>query len=108
MGAVATPRTVLDFPAMADHGPNSKSSRLTRRLSGPQLTRVVVGAVALIFAIIFIAINQNRVRIHFVFFTVTTRVWVGFLVCLAVGALLGQAVGAYRKRNAHPTSRGGA
>ena len=64
------------------------------------MTRLVVGAVALIYGIIFIVLNTGRVRIHFVFLTVTTHLWVGLLVCLAAGALLGQAIGTYRKRSA--------
>jgi uncharacterized integral membrane protein len=69
----------------------------------------VIGAVALIFGVIFIALNRSRVRIHFVFFTVTSRLWVGFLVSLVLGALLGQALVAYRKRAAHSDRpRGGA
>jgi uncharacterized integral membrane protein len=65
----------------------------------PRLTRILIGAVALIYGIIFIALNRGRVRIHFVFFTVTSRLWVGFLVCVALGALLGQAFGVYRRRS---------
>jgi hypothetical protein len=40
-----------------------------------------------------------------VFFTVTSRLWVGFVVCVAVGALLGQTIGAYRRRSKsnHPS-----
>jgi len=57
-------------------------------------------AVAVIYAIIFISLNRTNVRIHFVFFTVTTRLWVGFLVCIGLGALLGHAVGVYRRRRA--------
>ena len=68
-------------------------------------TRIVVVAAAVIYAIIFIALNRTNVRIHFVFFTVTTRLWVGFLVCVALGVLLGHAVGVYRRRRA--TRQGG-
>jgi uncharacterized integral membrane protein len=38
------------------------------------------------------------VRIHFIFFTVHSRLWVGFLVSLVLGALLGQAFLSFRKR----------
>jgi uncharacterized integral membrane protein len=61
--------------------------------------RIVVAAVALIYGVIFIALNRDKVRIHFLFFTVTSRLWVGLLVCLILGAVLGQALGgSYRKR----------
>jgi uncharacterized integral membrane protein len=46
--------------------------------------------VVLALAIAFIVENHSEVRIHFVFFTVTTRMWVGFLVSLALGAALGR------------------
>jgi uncharacterized integral membrane protein len=64
------------------------------------VTRIVLAAAGVIYAIIFIALNRTRVRIHFVFFSVTSRLWVGFLVCLALGALLGHAAGVYRRRRA--------
>jgi uncharacterized integral membrane protein len=69
-------------------------------MRGLSVTRLAIGAVALIYAIIFIALNTSRVRIHFVFFTVTTPLWVGLLLCLVVGALLGQGIGVYRRRTA--------
>ena len=45
-----------------------------------------------ILAILFIVQNSDRVEMSFVFFTVTARLWVGLLVALILGALLGQAV----------------
>lgn len=90
---------------MADDSVNSKSPRPARRVGGVAVTRLVVGAVALVYGIIFIVLNTSRVRIHFVFFTVTSRLWVGLLVCLAAGALLGQAFGTYRKRSAKSRRR---
>ena len=83
---------------MADDSAQSKTPRQVRRVGGVPVTRLAVGAVALIYAIIFIVLNTGKVRIHFVFFTVSTHLWVGLLVCLAIGALLGQALGTYRKR----------
>jgi uncharacterized integral membrane protein len=71
-----------------------------------------VAALVLIYAVIFIALNRTKVRTHFVFFTVTSRLWVSFLVCLILGALLGQGLGVYRRRRSaksdHPTPDGGA
>jgi uncharacterized integral membrane protein len=66
----------------------------------PPWVRIIVAAVCLILGIVFISLNSRTVRIHFVFFTVSTYLWVGFLVCLVLGALLGQAFGAWRKRSA--------
>jgi uncharacterized integral membrane protein len=91
---------------MADDSAKPKTPRQIRSVGGVPVTRLAVGGVALIYAIIFVVLNTGRVRIHFVFFTVSTHLWVGLLVCLAIGALLGQALGSYRKRAArsrHPS-----
>jgi uncharacterized integral membrane protein len=91
---------------MADESAKPKTPRRVRSVGGVPVTRLAIGGVALIYAIVFIALNTSRVRIHFVFFTVSTHVWVGLLVCLALGALLGQGLGTYRKRLArsrHPS-----
>jgi uncharacterized integral membrane protein len=56
------------------------------------ITRLVVAAAVVILAILFVVQNNDRVEMSFVFFTVTTRLWVGLLVALVLGALLGQAV----------------
>lgn len=83
---------------MPDPTPSHKSSRSTKRINNENLPRIIVGAVALIYGVIFIVLNRGKVRIHFVFFTVTSRLWVGLLVCLVLGALLGQALGGARRR----------
>jgi uncharacterized integral membrane protein len=89
---------------MAGSTATHKSSHSTGGVNRARLTRIIVAAVALIYAIIFIALNRGRVRIHFLFFTVTSRLWVGLLVCLALGALLGHGFGVYRRRR--PTRPG--
>jgi uncharacterized integral membrane protein len=61
---------------------------------GPDLrliTRLLVAAAMVVLAILFVVQNNDRVEMSFVFFTVTTRLWVGLLVALVLGALLGQA-----------------
>jgi uncharacterized integral membrane protein len=60
--------------------------------------RIILAAAGGIYAILFIALNRTKVHIHFVFFTVSSRLWVGFLVCLALGVLLGHGFGVYRRR----------
>ena len=56
------------------------------------ITRLVVGSVVVVLAILFVVQNSDRVETTFVFFDVTTRLWVGLVVALILGALLGQAV----------------
>jgi uncharacterized integral membrane protein len=81
---------------------SSKSSSQFRRFfrgsDGPNWTRIAIAALALIYGILFIVLNKAKVRVHFVFFTVNTRLWVGFLVCVVLGALLGQSIGSHRRR----------
>ena len=54
--------------------------------------RFAVAGIAILVAVLFMAQNNERVELNFLMFTVTTRVWVGLLVTLVLGALLGQAV----------------
>jgi uncharacterized integral membrane protein len=62
------------------------------------IARLVIAAVAVVLAVIFIAQNSERVELSFIFVRVTTRVWVGLLVALVLGALLGQVVEALVRR----------
>jgi uncharacterized integral membrane protein len=56
--------------------------------------RLIVAAVALIVAVIFIFQNSERVETTFLVFNVTTRLWVGLLVAVLVGVILGLVAGA--------------
>ncbi len=69
-------------------------SRLREMVSTP----LIIGVVALVLAVVFIVENTQRVRIHFIFFTVSSRLWIGFIVCLVLGALFGQVLGLLRRR----------
>jgi uncharacterized integral membrane protein len=80
------------------------SSRPPRSGRG-RLTRLILAAIVLIYAVVFVVLNRGKVKIHFVFFTVTSRLWVGFLVCVALGMVLGLAIGAYRRK--HHAQAGG-
>jgi len=53
--------------------------------------RLAVAGIAVVLAVVFIAQNGDTVELTFLVFEVTTRVWVGMLVTLVLGALLGQA-----------------
>lgn len=55
------------------------------------IMRLLVAAAVVVLAVLFVVQNNDRVEMSFVFFTVTTRLWVGLLVALVLGALLGQA-----------------
>jgi uncharacterized integral membrane protein len=75
--------------------PESSDVPLEDSADGPDrrlIMRLVVGAAVVILAILFVVQNNDKVEMSFVFFTVTTRLWVGLLVALVLGALLGQAV----------------
>ncbi len=54
--------------------------------------RLVIGAAIVLFTIVFIVQNSEKVETSFVFFSVETRLWVSLLVAVVLGALLGQAV----------------
>lgn len=66
--------------------------------------RLAVAGVAILVAVLFMSQNNDEVDLNFLVFEVTTRVWVGLLVTLVLGALLGQAVeamwGRRRRRRA--------
>jgi uncharacterized integral membrane protein len=71
--------------------------------------RLIVGGVALVLAVIFIAQNSERVQATFYFWDAEARLWVVILVSLVLGAMLGQLVPAViRRRRARrrPTGTG--
>jgi uncharacterized integral membrane protein len=55
------------------------------------IARLAVAALAIILAVFFVLQNSEKVETTFVFFDVTTRLWVSLVVALILGALLGQA-----------------
>jgi uncharacterized integral membrane protein len=81
--------------------PESSDVPLEQSSDGPDLrliARLLVAAVAVVLAILFVMQNSDRVEMSFVFFDVTSRLWVGLLVALILGALLGQAAEALWER----------
>lgn len=54
--------------------------------------RFAVAGLAILVAVVFMAQNNERVELNFLVFDVTTRLWVGLLATLVLGALLGQGV----------------
>ena len=76
-----------------------KPQRVGRsRLPAGVSSRMVIAGVSFVLAVIFVLSNNQRVRIHFIFFTVSSRLWIGFIVCLILGGLLGQVLGVLRRR----------
>ncbi|HEX6237142.1 MAG TPA: hypothetical protein VFZ68_08105 [Acidimicrobiales bacterium] len=70
------------------------------------IARLVFALAVVVLAVIFIAQNSERVELRFVFFDVTTRVWVGLVVALVLGALLGQGIEAVVRRRRRRAARG--
>ena len=65
---------------------------------GSSPTRWIIFGIAAICAIVFVIQNSEKVTIHFLFIDVSARVWVGFVICLALGALLGALIGRWWRR----------
>lgn len=84
--------------------PEGSDVPLEESSDGPDLrliTRLLAALAVVVLAILFIVQNSERVEMSFVFFEVTSRLWVGLLVALVLGALLGrgvQALWARRKK----------
>lgn len=53
--------------------------------------RLLVAGIAIVVAVVFMSQNNDEVELNFLVFSVTTRLWVGMLATLLLGALLGQA-----------------
>lgn len=87
---------------VADRRGQSRGSSVRKLISA----RAIVGLGALVLAVVFIVENNQKVRIHFVFFTAHSRLWVGFIVSLVLGALLGQVFFLFRRnRNRSPAQQ---
>jgi uncharacterized integral membrane protein len=63
-----------------------------------QVTRLVAAGVMLLVGLVFVLQNSERVETTFLVFNVTTRLWVGLLCALLLGAILGQVVEAAWQR----------
>jgi uncharacterized integral membrane protein len=61
-------------------------------------SRLILFGIIAVASIIFIAQNREEVTIHFLFIDVSSRVWIGFLICLALGALLGALITRWWRR----------
>jgi uncharacterized integral membrane protein len=53
------------------------------------ISPTLIGLVVLVIAtVIFIAQNRDKATIEFLFISVTTRIWAGFLIAVALGVVL--------------------
>jgi uncharacterized integral membrane protein len=52
--------------------------------------RMLVIGIVIVVAVIFMAQNNDRVELNFLFVSVDARLWVGLLLTLLLGAVLGQ------------------
>ncbi len=90
---------------MTSTKPSTSSKRAPGNWTGKTWARIVIGLIILVYVILFIVLNSTSVKIDFVFFSVRSQLWVGFLVCLVLGGVLGGAFSAYRKRNGKSASK---
>ncbi len=60
--------------------------------------RAIIGGLALIVGVIFIAQNSDQTETNFLFLHGSQPLWFMIVVCLLLGALLGQALGMLRRR----------
>jgi uncharacterized integral membrane protein len=76
-------------------GPDARISpggwrNLDEQDSGRRTQFQLIGfGVFLLASVLFIALNSKKVETRFIFFSVTTPLWVGLLVTLAFGAVVG-------------------
>jgi uncharacterized integral membrane protein len=84
--------------------PSTRSKRAPGNWNKKTWARIVIGVLVVVYVILFIVLNSTTVKIDFVFFSVRSQLWVGFLVCLVLGGVLGWAFAAYRKHNAKVTA----
>jgi uncharacterized integral membrane protein len=84
-----------DVPNRGVPGPDSRITPSGwRSLDQPPSSRrtqaqLVGFGIALLAVVLFIALNSKKVETRFIFFSVTTPLWVGLLVVLAAGAVVG-------------------
>jgi len=87
-----------EHPEIGDIGNSGQEFKGRGEGISPSLIGLVLLAVA---SVIFIVQNSDRSKVRFLFFTVTTRVWVGVVVAIALGVVLDRVFAIWwrRRRN---------
>ena len=88
--STSTDRT-LSWPVTSTK-PSTSRKRAPGNWTGKTWARIVIGRHHLVYVILFIVLNSTSVKIDFVFFSVRSQLWVGFLVCLVLGGVLGGGI----------------
>ena len=89
---------------MASTKPSTNRKASPKNWTTKTWARAAIALLLLVYVILFIVLNSKSVKIDFVFFSVRSQLWVGFLVCLVLGGVLGSAFAAYRKHSAKATA----
>jgi uncharacterized integral membrane protein len=53
-------------------------------------TRMLVAGIIIVVAVVFMSQNNDKVELNFLMISTSTRLWVGLLFTLLLGAILGQ------------------
>lgn len=74
------------------------------RSRGNGVSPMLIGFVLLaVAAVVFIVQNSDRSRVRFLFLSFTTRVWVGVVIALVLGALLDRLFALWWRRRRERT-----
>jgi uncharacterized integral membrane protein len=84
-----------EHPEIGDIGNSGQEFKGRGEGISPSLIGLVLLAVA---SVIFIVQNSDRSKVRFLFFTVTTRVWVGVVVAIALGVVLDRVFAIWWRR----------
>jgi uncharacterized integral membrane protein len=53
-------------------------------------SRLLAAGVVILVAVVFMSQNNDKVELNFLMLSIETRLWVGLLITLVLGAVLGQ------------------
>lgn len=93
------------MPFDSASGEHPQAEQRPGRVDNRRAVRLLVAGLAVVAAVVFMAQNNEDVELNFLVFDVTTRLWVGLLVTLLLGAILGQGVEALWDRRRRRRAR---